>query len=116
MESSGPRRAELIAKRSTSVEAVADWVREVHGRNGLNGQNGRRGVSTGSTQSTQSTQSTRSTHRELAANAALVLISVASSLLDRQIAALARAFVESGGFTERLYRVRANRRGRQAAE
>jgi four helix bundle suffix protein len=105
-----PRRAELIAKRSTSVEAVADWVREVHGRNGLNGQNGRRGVSTGST------QSTRSTHRELAANAALVLISVASSLLDRQIAALARAFVESGGFTERLYRVRANRRGRQAAE
>jgi four helix bundle suffix protein len=34
------------------------------------------------------------------------LIAVASSLLSRQIAALAKAFEQSGGFTERLYRVR----------
>jgi four helix bundle suffix protein len=102
-----PRRAELIAKRCTSVEAVADWVREVHGRNG---QNGLRGPST------PSTRSSRSTYRELAANAALVLITVASSLLDRQIAALARAFVEKGGFTERLYRVRTNRRGHNPSQ
>jgi four helix bundle suffix protein len=74
---------------------------------GWNGQNGLVGPST---------RSTRSAYRELAANAALVAISVASSLLDRQIAALGRAFVESGGFTERLYRVRANRRGRRASE
>jgi hypothetical protein len=31
---------------------------------------------------------------------------VACSLLDRQIATLERNFVEEGGFTERLYRVR----------
>jgi four helix bundle suffix protein len=119
-----PRRAELIAKRCTTAEEVADWVRELHGRNGQSGQNGPSTASTASTQSTQSTQpikstqstrSARHTYRELAANAALVLIAVASSLLDRQIAALARAFVEKGGFTERLYRVRAGRRGLDGA-
>lgn len=47
---------------------------------------------------------------EIAANGVLALIAVAKSLLDRQIAALARAFQEEGGFTERLYRVRSARR------
>jgi four helix bundle suffix protein len=41
-----------------------------------------------------------------AANAALVLIAVANSLLDRQIAAQAAAFEKDGGFTERLYKTR----------
>ncbi len=31
---------------------------------------------------------------------------VASRLLDRQIAVQAKNFVEEGGFTERLYRIR----------
>jgi four helix bundle suffix protein len=101
-----PRRDELIARRCTTAKEVADWVRELHGRSGQNGRYG---------QPTQSTVSTRSTYRELAANAALVLIAVACSLLDRQIAALERAFVQNGGFTERLYRVRSNRRGRERA-
>lgn len=61
--------------------------------------------------STQSTQSTSSTFPEIAANAALVLIAVACSLLDRQLASLAAAFERDGGFTERLYRVRARARG-----
>ena len=47
---------------------------------------------------------------EIAANAALVLLSVACSLLDRQIAAQAAAFETEGGFTERLYRVRSEKR------
>jgi len=62
--------------------------------------------------STKSTQSTPSTFPELAANAALVLIAVACSLLDRQLAAQASAFERDAGFTERLYRVRKNARGR----
>ena len=65
-----------------------------------------------STSSTQSTQSTTSTFPELAANAALVLIAVTCSLLDRQLAAQASAFEREGGFTERLYRVCKNARGR----
>lgn len=51
-----------------------------------------------------------STFPELAANAALVLLAVACSLLDRQLAAQAQAFETEGGFTERLYRVRSEKR------
>jgi four helix bundle suffix protein len=64
-----------------------------------------------STKSTLSTRSTLSTYPESAANAALVLIAVACSLLDRQLASQAAAFEREGGFTERLYRVRKNARG-----
>lgn len=46
----------------------------------------------------------------LAANAALSLLNLCCYLLDRQIAAQAAAFENEGGFTERLYRVRQNRR------
>ena len=54
--------------------------------------------------------SIRATYPEIAANAAHVLIGVACALLDRQIAAQAKAFEAEGGFTERLYRVRAGTR------
>jgi four helix bundle suffix protein len=92
---------------------VAAWVREVHdgarakdkrGQNGLNGRNGQ------SIKSTQSTPSTNPTYAEIAANAALALTAVACSLLDRQLAAQATAFERDGGFTERLYRTRQERR------
>jgi four helix bundle suffix protein len=58
-------------------------------------------------------KSTVSTYPEIAANAALVLILVAVSLLDRQIAAQAAAFEKEGGFTERLYRVRSQGRAQR---
>src|SRR6267154_5657818 len=32
-----PRRDELIARRCATADAVADWVRELHGRNGQHG-------------------------------------------------------------------------------
>jgi four helix bundle suffix protein len=46
---------------------------------------------------------------ELVANAALSLLNLACYLLDKQLAAQEKAFVEEGGFTERLYRVRSLR-------
>jgi four helix bundle suffix protein len=49
---------------------------------------------------------------QLVANAALSLLNLACYLLDKQIAALGKNFVEEGGFTERLYRVRSERRSR----
>ena len=49
---------------------------------------------------------------QLVANAALSLLNLACYLLDKQIAAQEKAFVEEGGFTERLYRVRSQRRTR----
>jgi four helix bundle suffix protein len=80
-----PRRRQLIARRCTTAEEVSSWVSQLHGRDGHDGRYGR--------------------SDELAANAALVLIGVACALLDRQIAAQAKAFETEGGFTERLYRV-----------
>jgi len=69
-------------------------------------------VSTGSTGSTRSTASTQSTgdYPEHSANAALALIAVACSLLERQVNRLAQEFENKGGFTERLYRVRSTKR------
>jgi len=90
-----PRRAELVARRCTTAEDVAAWVHEIHKRERA---------------FNQSTQSISSTHREISANAALVLIGVTTSLLKRQVAAQAAAFAEEGGFTERLHRVRTAQR------
>ena len=84
-----PRRGGLVARRCQTADEVARWVREQYGRDGQDGRDGAKGA-----------------YPELAANAALVLIGVACALLDRQIAALAKAFEQEGGFTERLYRVR----------
>lgn len=61
-------------------------------------------------QSISSLPSIPPTYPEIAANAAHVLVGVACALLDRQIAAQARAFENEGGFSERLYRVRRARR------
>ena len=46
----------------------------------------------------------------LAANAALSLLNLACHLLDRQLAAQAENFLQEGGFTERLDRLRSKRR------
>ncbi|HUW59433.1 MAG TPA: four helix bundle suffix domain-containing protein [Candidatus Bathyarchaeia archaeon] len=48
----------------------------------------------------------------LVANAALSLINLYNHLLDKQLAAQSKAFVNEGGFTERLYRIRKNTRKR----
>ncbi|MEW6355007.1 MAG: four helix bundle suffix domain-containing protein [Planctomycetota bacterium] len=95
-----PRRVDLIARRLTTADAVARWAQEIH-ESGRSGQDGHRKLST---------SSTPSTYPEIAANAALALIAVAVALLDRQLAAQAAAFEREGGFTERLYRRRKNRR------
>lgn len=93
-ERSDPRRQELVARRCSTADEVAAWVKAIHGRNGPDGQ------------SMASISSIQSSYPELAANAALVLIGVATALLDRQLASQAAAFEKEGGFTERLYRVR----------
>ena len=113
-DKSDPRRPELIARRPATADDVAAWVKEscdkedrgLNRRNGLDGQD-----KAGSKESTKSTPSTKSNYPEFAANAALVLIAVACSLLDRQLAAQAKAFETEGGFTERLYKKRREIKG-----
>ncbi|MHB0875192.1 MAG: four helix bundle suffix domain-containing protein [Anaerolineae bacterium] len=105
-----PRRQALVDRRCATAADVAAWIREVHereatqsGRGGPNGPDGQERQSDGST---QSRGSMLSTYPALAANAALVLIAVACSLLERQLTAQAEAFEREGGFTERLYQRR----------
>ena len=99
-----PRRQSLIDRRCATADDVAQWAKEQKEKGGLSGQGG------GERPSTSSIPSTKSTFPELAANAALVLLAVACSLLDRQLAAQAETFENEGGFTERLYRVRSEKR------
>jgi four helix bundle suffix protein len=90
-----PRRRALVARRCGTADEVAAWCREMK-----NGRDGRaKGV--GSMRSMPSMD-----YPEIAANAAHVLVGVASALLGRQVEAQATAFEQDGGFTERLYRVR----------
>jgi len=94
------RRADLIAQRCATADEVARWVQKQR-RNPRVSQT-QEGSHQQSTESITSTTSIQSTFPELAANAALTLIAVACSLLDRQLAAQAAAFEREGGFTERL--------------
>lgn len=50
------------------------------------------------------------TESETAANCAICLINQANYLLDRQLQALEKEFLEKGGFTESLYKARQNTR------
>jgi len=95
-----PRRKALVARRCAKADEVAIWVRD-HGLAGFDGQTGL---------SARSMPSMESMYTGAAANAALVLIGVTIALLDRQIKAMAAVFEEEGGFTERLYRTRQQRR------
>ena len=72
-----PRRQEIIQLKFKTADQFASWVSKQPGNIAEN-----------------------------AANGVLVLLGVVSSLLDRQITALADAFQKEGGFTERLYRMR----------
>ena len=127
-----PRRKDLVARRCRTADDLAGWVKqaaqaeraELAARAAdLSGQAlakpdasatrsiqpaPRRPCEGGSIPSIQSIQSM---FPAISANAALVLIGVASSLLARQIDAQAVAFETEGGFTERLYRVRTRRGG-----
>ena len=93
-----PRRTALVAKRCQSADEVAAWMR---GMRDEALRTGRGGVGC---------NPAAPGYPEIAANAALTLVGVTCALLDRQLAALATAFADKGGFTERLYRVRSAQR------
>lgn len=93
-----PRRQKLIDQRCKSADEVALWVKENSGQSGQSGP------------SKVSTESMKYRYAETTANAVLVLINVAATLLNRQIKAQAAAFEKEGGFTERLYRHRKKKR------
>lgn len=58
-----------------------------------------------------STYKTYCENAESSANTAICIIHQANYLLDQQLRALEQQFLEEGGFTERLYKVRKQNRG-----
>ena len=100
-ERENPYRQMLVDARCKTSDEVVRWIVDNSGHYGRGGRSGRA--------PTPSTMSTK-VYPEMGANAALVLIAVATSLLNRQVARLAQDFEEKGGFTEKMYKVRkANR-------
>ena len=107
-----PALMRFKARRCATLEQVRAWVEEErHRQTPTNGD--RRGKPR--TPSVPASVAVRERpcrsvpSAELVANAALLLLVLARYLLDRQLAAQAAAFVEAGGFAERLYRVRSRR-------
>ena len=96
------------ARRCATMEEFAEWVAEELKRTGTDKHRPAR--TTGTSMRVRGSQ-WRSA--ELAANAALSLLNVSCYLLDRQLATQASTFEREGGFTERLYRVRAEKRSRR---
>ena len=94
-----PLRKQLVAKRCKTANEVATWIISVRDEP-YGEQHGHE----------KNIKSKKSIDAEIAANATLVLVGVACSLLSRQIETLAEQFTNEGGFTERLYRVRKNHR------
>ncbi len=110
-----PRRIGLVQRRCANADEVAAWVAEqarlIQKKTDTQHRINTEGSTTGASaappvSSGASKPSLTLLFPELSANAALVLIGVAMSLLNRQIQALAKSFEEEGGFTERLYQTR----------
>ena len=91
-----PALMRFKARRCATLEQVRVWVEEE-----------RRGMKSVPVRERPCVSVTSA---QLVANAALSLLNLACYLLDKQLAAQGEAFVEEGGFTERLYRVRSERR------
>jgi len=114
------RSRERKAQDGQARQGLPDGQNGQDGRDGHNGQCAETpGMSISSISSissikpiaaTSSPELPISQYSELAANAALVLIGVACAMLDRQIRALAEAFTQEDGFTEKLYKTRQQHR------
>ena len=120
-----PRRRELVNLRPQTVDDVAKWSKLVLDRKPASPDNQPTSVApspsspdptsiaptvpTPDPKSIPSISSIESIS-SIAANATLVLIGVAVSLLDRQIRSQANDFEHEGGFSERLYKTRNTRR------
>jgi len=112
-----PALARFKARRCATVEAVRLWVEDEQGRTRTNkDQKQQPGTSPvfvrGESVPVRVSVPAPPRSATLVANAALSLLNLCCHLLDRQLAAQAQAFENEGGFTERLYRVRSQKRRR----
>ena len=103
-----PALLRLKARRCSTTEEVRAWIVEERAQwTALDEHGLSRTEVPGRPCPSNSSKPSSST---FAANAALSLLNLACYLLDRQISSLAGRFENEGGFTERLCRVRSQRR------
>jgi len=108
-----PALARFKARRCATVEAVRLWVEDEQGRTRTNTDKQQKpGTSPVFVRGESVSVPATPRSATLVANAALSLLNLCCHLLDRQLAAQAEAFENEGGFTERLYRVRSQKRRR----
>jgi four helix bundle suffix protein len=119
-----PALSRFKAKRCSSLQDVRAWVEEEKGKRRTDRKNntdeqGRTKTGTESGNKNQASVAVGGglcgsvSDSTLVANAALSLLNLCCYLLDRQLAAQAKAFETEGGFSERLYRVRSAKRKNQ---
>lgn len=110
----GPDHPALMrfkAKRCSTLDEVRRWVGEEFGRTRTDTEaekieKNHQSVPVGASPKKSAYPA------QLVANAVLSLLNVCCYLLDRQLASQAAAFEKEGGFTERLYQHRKNKRKR----
>jgi four helix bundle suffix protein len=111
-----PRHPALMRFKARRCSALADvraWVEEEHGRARTNkDRQGRKGDAGAPSLPVRENPCPSVASSTLVANAALSLLNLCCHLLDRQLQAQAHAFENEGGFTERLYRIRKQKRSR----
>lgn len=120
MAAGHPALVRFKAKRCATLEQVQAWVaqerqlartsKNSHGQPRTNTDGHGQTGPYSSVRVRESPWSSVPGFAHLAANAALSLLNLCCRLLDRQLAAQAKAFEREGGFTKRLYRVRSQRR------
>jgi len=101
-----PALARFKKRRCSTVEEVRLWAEDEHGRTRTN----KDGKAATSSVSVRESPCQSLSSASLVANAALSLLNLCCYLLDRQLTTQAEAFEKEGGFTERLYRIRSQRR------
>ncbi len=125
LEPGHPALVRFRERRYATLDAVRCWVKEEMDRQKAMDGHGLSRTGTDKNHDAQAVpgsapvrvgpcQSIKSTPpfspETLAANAALSLLNLACHLLDRQLTAQAETFLQEGGFTERLHRLRSKRR------
>ena len=99
-----PRRMDLVARRCTTANDVSEWVAQQYAILEADRATG-----------SHSANAEKPSYPVITANAALVLIGVACSLLDRQVQALEQRFLREGGVTEQMFTARRRNRGNDAS-
>ena len=103
-----PALMRFKARRCATLEQVRAWVEEERRRAGASRD--KQGPAKESVKGRESPGQSEPGSAEQVANAALSLLNLCCYFLDRQLAAQAATFEREGGFTERLYRMRTERR------